>query len=91
LGSGKRYDPVVVRAFERVVFGDDLGDHEQIVLPADLKVGMVLSRDLFSSDGALLAVSNTKLATEETVQRLQAYKNVDSTPLKIVVNKQSIQ
>jgi len=87
MGSGKRYDPVVVRAFERVVFGDENKAHEHIVTASELKVDMVLSRDLFSSDGALLAVANTKLANEETVKRLQEYKNHDNSALKIVVKK----
>jgi len=87
MGSGKRYDPVVVRAFERVVFGDEIKAHEHIVTASELKVDMVLSRDLFSSDGALLAVANTKLADEETVKRLQEYKNHDNSALKIVVKK----
>ena len=87
MGSGKRYDPVVVRAFERVVFGDEIKSHEHIVTASELKVDMVLSRDLFSSDGALLAVANTKLADEETVKRLQEYKNHDNSALKIVVKK----
>jgi len=87
MGSGKRYDPVVVRAFERVVFGDELRENELIIAPNDLKTDMVLSRDLFSSDGALLAVANTKLSSEEAIQRLQAYKNHDNTPLKIVIKK----
>jgi len=87
MGSGKRYDPVVVRAFERVVFGDEIKAHEHIVTASELKVDMVLSRDLFSSDGALLAVANTKLANEETVKRLQEYKNHDNSALKIVVKK----
>jgi hypothetical protein len=89
MGSGKRYDPVVVRAFERVIFGSELGENELLVTPSELKVDMVLSRDLFSSDGALLAVSNTKLIPE-FVERLKAYKNPDSTPLKICVQKASV-
>ncbi len=87
MGSGKRYDPVVVRAFERVVFGDEIGAHEYVVTAAELKVDMVLSRDLFSSDGALLAVANTKLSDEEMVKRLLEYKNHDNSALKIVVKK----
>ncbi len=91
LGSGKRYDPVVVRAFERVVFGDELGKNEQLVTPEELKIGNVLSRDLFSSDGALLAVAQTKLADEETIKRLQDYKNHDNSPLRIVIQNEPNQ
>lgn len=91
IGSGKRYDPMVVRAFERVIFGDELGQNEAIVTASELKVGTILSRDLFSSDGALLAVANTKIADEQVLQRIQTFKNPDNSPLKIYVKKETSQ
>jgi response regulator RpfG family c-di-GMP phosphodiesterase len=53
---GKRYDPGVVEAFYDIRTGRSMADEvaEIAMGVPQLKPGMVLSRDLFSADGALL-------------------------------------
>lgn len=86
LGSGTRYDPACVRAFEQVLFKDVAGEHERLILATECQVGMVLTRDLYSSDGTLLGVANTQFA-EVAVQRLHAFQNPDNSPLKLWIRK----
>lgn len=56
---GKRYDPQVVDAFLALVEGEKIPAPDALgIAPADLKPGMVLSRDLISREGALLLASD---------------------------------
>ena len=80
-GSGKRYCPEVVAAFERVIHGGDARADEKMVAASDLKVGMVLARDLLNSDGVLLLACGQVL-TPRYVAELPAYLNSDGSELK---------
>lgn len=70
---GKRYDPPIVDAF--VALLDSLADeivHERAVSHADLKVGMLLSRDLLSRDGTLLLAADSALDVS-FIKQIQEY------------------
>ncbi len=72
-GRGKRYDPQVVDAFVAVLAAVDRQIvHERAVSPADLKVGMVLSRDLISREGALL-LSAERALDVALIRQIQDY------------------
>jgi response regulator RpfG family c-di-GMP phosphodiesterase len=59
-GSGKRYDPAVVAAFNDLMGGapkdepERLRGRERVVVSRDLEIGMVLSRDLITPNGLLM-------------------------------------
>jgi response regulator RpfG family c-di-GMP phosphodiesterase len=58
-GKGKRYDPQVIEAFLEIVGKVEVRDTGEIELGvADLKPGMILSRDLLSRDGVLLLAAD---------------------------------
>ena len=58
-GRGKRYDPQVVEAFLDIVGKLEVKDTGEIELgAADLKPGMILSRDLMTRDGVLLLAAD---------------------------------
>jgi response regulator RpfG family c-di-GMP phosphodiesterase len=58
-GKGKRYDPQVIEAFLDIVGKVEVRDTGEIELGvADLKPGMILSRDLLSRDGVLLLAAD---------------------------------
>jgi response regulator RpfG family c-di-GMP phosphodiesterase len=70
---GKRYDPQIVADF--VVLLDDLANeivHEKSISHADLKIGMVLSRDLLSREGVLLLSIDTALDVN-LIRQIQEY------------------
>lgn len=70
---GKRYDPQIVDAFIELL--DNLGREivrEKTVSHADLKVDMVLSRDLVSREGALLLSADTVLEVQ-LIKQIQEY------------------
>ncbi|MBS1228107.1 MAG: response regulator receiver modulated metal dependent phosphohydrolase [Proteobacteria bacterium] len=70
---GKRYDPQIVDAFVELL--DSLGQeivHEKAVSHADLKVDMLLSRDLVSREGALLLSADTVLNVH-LIKQIQEY------------------
>jgi response regulator RpfG family c-di-GMP phosphodiesterase len=86
LGRGSRYDPDCLEAFQKVLFKDVASEHEKQILATEVELGMVLSRDLYSSDGTLLGVAKTQLM-EVAVTRLRAFQNPDNSPLKLWVRK----
>jgi hypothetical protein len=58
-GKGKRYDPKVIEAFLDILGKVEVRDTGEIELGvADLKPGMILSRDLLSRDGVLLLAAD---------------------------------
>jgi ABC-type uncharacterized transport system YnjBCD ATPase subunit len=70
---GKRYDPALVDDFAELLasLGNEVV-HERLVLPADLKVGMLLSRDLVSREGALLLAAESALDVA-LIRQIQDY------------------
>lgn len=53
--EGKRYDPAVVAAFRALMEGDpQVRQRDHAIIARELKVGMVLARDLVTPDGQML-------------------------------------
>lgn len=87
--SGKRYDPTVVKALL-----EELGTpaaatpaREATVGAADLKPGMVLTRDLISGEGVMLLAADYVL-DDTLIRRIQSYAHVDSRRLALHVRLQ---
>lgn len=69
---GKRYDPQIVDAFIELLGAAQEVVREKAVSHADLKVEMVLSRDLESREGALLLAADTVLDVQ-LIKQIQEY------------------
>jgi hypothetical protein len=89
--SGKRYDPVVVEAFQEIVSGrspviaDALQD--EAASSADLSAGMIVARDLLNRDGSLLLSAGHKL-TERLIEQIAHFEKSTGSPLTIHVCKE---
>jgi len=82
---GKRYDPQVANAFVELLGG--LAQevvHERAVSHADLKVGMVLSRDLLSRDGIMLLSADFTLDMR-LIKQIQDYARRENHALPIYI------
>ena len=82
---GKRYDPQVASAFVELLGG--LGREvvrEKVVSHADLKVGMVLSRDLVSREGLMLLSADFVLDMR-LIRLIQDYARRENHALPIYV------
>lgn len=77
--SGKRYDPEVVAAFVELQGGgvkDDADNGrvlEQAVVPRDMQVGMVLSRDLITPAG-LLMLATDHVLDERLIPKIKDFE-----------------
>ena len=69
---GKRYDPQIVDAFIELLDAVQEVVREKAVSHADLKVGMLLSRDLESREGALLLAADSILDVH-LIKQIQEY------------------
>jgi response regulator RpfG family c-di-GMP phosphodiesterase len=85
-GSGKRYDPGVVEAFYDIRTGRSMADDvaDVAVGVADLRPGMVLSRDLLSAEGALLLSADHVLG-ERMVKQLADFERRSGCQLQLFV------
>jgi response regulator RpfG family c-di-GMP phosphodiesterase len=75
--SGTRFDPSILKALEEISIdykNNPLIERKKNIL--DLRVGMVLSRDLLSDSGKLIFTSDTQL-NEEEVQRILELHKID--------------
>ena len=82
---GKRYDPQVADAFVQLLGG--LAHeivHERAVSHADLKVGMVLSRDLLSRDGIMLLSTDFTLDMR-LIKQIQDYARRENHAIPIYI------
>lgn len=82
---GKRYDPQVVDAFIELLGG--LAQEvvrERAVSHADLKVGMVLSRDLVSRDGVML-LSADYILDVSLIKQIQEYAARENHAITIYI------
>ena len=83
---GKRYDPNVVDAFSVMMGGMP---HEIVrerpVAPDELKLGMVLSRDLVGRDGVLRLASDFIL-DEILIKHIQDYASREDSGLKLYIH-----
>lgn len=86
-GRGKRYDPQVADAFIAMMGGgeESAGMEQEIGLRlADLKVGMVLTRDLVGKDGLLL-LARDYLLDDMLIELLRNYEEMDGRPMIVYV------
>lgn len=83
---GKRYDPAVVAAFYDVRTGRSMIEQvaEIALTVAQLKPGMVMSRDLLGGDGALL-LSAEHVVSERLLVQLADFERRSGTPLQLYV------
>ena len=81
---GTRYDPQVVDAFMAVVHAHAVKEDGVLVKASGLKSGMVLTRDLTTSEGIML-LSKGYLLTEEIIGQIYSYEKSESKPLLIYV------
>lgn len=84
-GRGKRYDPLVVDAFLKVTGGLEIEQAaEQTIAVADLKPGMVLSRDLMTRDGVLLLATDYVL-DDNLIRQIRDYADTEAGQVKVHV------
>lgn len=82
---GKRYDPQVANAFVELLGGQAKEVvHERAVSHADLKVGMVLSRDLLSRDGIMLLSTDFTLDMR-LIKQIQDYARRENHAIPIYI------
>ena len=83
---GKRYDPAVVEAFYDIRTGRSVAEEIADVAMgvAQLKPGMVLSRDLMSEDGALL-LSADHVLSDRMLKQLVEYERRSNHPIQLFV------
>jgi response regulator RpfG family c-di-GMP phosphodiesterase len=83
---GKRYDPAVVEAFYDIRTGRSVAEEiaDVAVGTAQLKPGMVLSRDLMSTDGALL-LSADHVLNDRMLKQLVEFERRSGHPLQLFV------
>ncbi len=84
---GGRYDPEVVDAFSQVVgLASIQGEPsaEKHLTTAQVRSGMVLSRDLLTRDGQVL-LSRDHVLDPSLIGMIQGYENMDGSPLDIRV------
>lgn len=86
-GSGKRYDPGVVNAFNGVLNEVEGGTASREIVLATVKLqpGMVLSRDLISRDGILL-LSADHVLDERLIQQILDFEKAGGARLSVSVH-----
>ncbi|NMM38731.1 MAG: response regulator [Glaciimonas sp.] len=85
-GSGTRYDPEVVNAFNSVLNKneDETVAREIVLAPLKLLPGMVLSKDLISQDGILLLSADHVLG-ERLIQQILDFEKISGTRLSVSI------
>lgn len=84
-GKGKRYDPKVIEAFLDIVGKVEVRDTGEMELGvADLKPGMILSRDLLSRDGVLLLAADYILDAN-LIRQIRDYAASENNVMRIHV------
>jgi len=83
--KGKRYDPQVVDTFLAPEGAAGNALRELALKPAELKPGMVLSRDLFSGDGALLLAADIKI-DERLIKQIKDFVRSENLHIDIHVH-----
>jgi response regulator RpfG family c-di-GMP phosphodiesterase len=84
-GRGKRYDPQAADAFVAMMGGEDKTAEREILLrPAELKAGMVLTRDLVAKDGLLL-LARDYLLDDMLIEQLRNYERMDGRSMAVHV------
>lgn len=86
IGRGNRYDPAVVDAFLSLEDEQDVeprGVEIEVAIP-DLRVGMVLARDLVTPDGVLLLSTDHSLDAR-MIDKILGYASDEGSEMKIYV------
>ncbi len=85
-GRGKRYDPQVTDAFVGMLggVGEKTREQEIVLNSADLKSGMVLTRDLVAKDGLLL-LARDYLLDDMLIEQLRNYEKTDGRPIAVYI------
>jgi response regulator RpfG family c-di-GMP phosphodiesterase len=87
-GKGKRYDPQAVDAFVQVTGGVEKEvPVECVVTAAELKPGMVLTRDLITRDGVLLLASDYIL-DPGLIRQIQDYAASEGVALSVHIRSE---
>jgi response regulator RpfG family c-di-GMP phosphodiesterase len=84
-GEGRRYDPRVVREFLRYLDEQRVAVQTGVELrinPTELLEGMILTRDLYTTRGLLLATSG-KVVDQPTLDKIRNFHRVDPIPGKV--------
>ena len=89
---GKRYDPLVVNAFQEILNGSGNSGGRDVVAPdpeeqvtvAGLRAGMVTARDLITRDGFLL-LSADHVLNEHLIKQILAFEKSSGSPLTLYV------
>lgn len=82
---GKRYDPAVVEAFLALLGRIEPERTAEVAVPvADLKPGMVLSRDLMTRDGVLLLATDY-LLDEKLIRQIRDYASADGGAVSVFI------
>jgi len=91
--SGKRYDPQIVAAFMDVLGGVPREEAERArvrerpVSSYDMKVGMVLSRDLITPSG-LLMLSTDHVLDERLIRKIRDFERSGSMKLTLYIREE---
>lgn len=84
-GRGKRYDPAVVQAFKDVATNAPVvSDHASLIDANDLRPGMIIARDLISSDGFLLLSAGHKL-TERLIRQIVDFQTSSGEKVSLYI------
>lgn len=92
-GRGRRYDPSVTDAFMTVTGGlkkEVINNDETELSTGELKVGMVLSRNLVNYDGIVLLTAQQTL-TETVITQLRGFEHSNGSRLEVWVKTASIR
>jgi response regulator RpfG family c-di-GMP phosphodiesterase len=82
---GKQYDPEVINQFFDMEFGEGTQRKAEIQMPPRLMIpGMVLSRDVTTSDGALL-LSEGHVLDEKLIEKLSGFEDEMNGKLEVFV------
>ncbi|GAB4062434.1 HD domain-containing phosphohydrolase [Uliginosibacterium sediminicola] len=88
-GRGTRYDPAVVDAFlDLAGKGREPAPPERVLRVADLRVGMVLARDLLSREGVLLLAADY-LIDDTLLKQIQEYAEREHSDVQVFIKTDS--
>jgi response regulator RpfG family c-di-GMP phosphodiesterase len=93
-GRGKRYDPLVVSAFNDIIHGrtaaHETSSQDEPVSVAALRPGMIMARDLITSDGFLL-LSADHVLNERLIRQIADFEKSSGTSLTLYIRLEQKQ
>lgn len=83
---GKRYDPLVVNAFQDIIYGKAVSDvvQEEALPVSALRPGMVMARDLITRDGSLL-LSADYVLNDRLIQQIGEFERSSGSSLTVYI------